>query len=387
MKGYLDWAATSIPDPEIIDKTASAAKKIFANPSSKHSEGIKAKELLDKSRKICASALSVPEKNIIFTSGGTESNNIAVLSLLRKKKRGKILISAIEHPAVSEPCRILKESGFKVVKINPDIDGIVKPESVIKHLDNDVQFVSVMLVNNETGAIQRAAEIAASVKQFASENSTKIYFHCDAVQGTGKVKFNFSDKNIDSISVSSHKFSGPRGAGILIVNTSVLPLLSGGGQESGIRPGTENLASIYGMSLALKKTAASIDERGIKSKKLLSLLYSHLTEIKGGEIIPSSREIDDSRYSPYILNITFPPVPAEVLTRILSDRGFCISSGSACSSINKKHSDTLLAMKIDNKKAFSAVRISTGYTTTEEDIEAFCSILREEVEKLVTISR
>jgi len=288
MKGYLDWAATSIPDPEIIDKTASAAKKIFANPSSKHSEGIRAKELLDKSRKICASALSVPEKSIIFTSGGTESNNISVLSLLRKKKRGKVLISAIEHPAISEPCRILKELGFEVVKINPDTDGIVQPESVIKHLDNDVQFVSVMLVNNETGAVQRAADIAASVKQFASENRTKIHFHCDAVQGTGKVRFNFSDKNIDTISISSHKFSGPRGAGILLVNTSVRPLISGGGQESGIRPGTENLASIYGMSLALEKAVSLLAEREKKCKKLLSLLYSHLTEIRGGEIIPVS---------------------------------------------------------------------------------------------------
>ena len=250
MNTYLDWAATSVPDKEIIRKTAETAIEIYGNPSSKHGEGLKAKELLEKSREICSESLSVPVKSIFFTSGGTESNNMALFSLLRKKKRGKLLISSIEHPAVSEPCRILKEAGFTVIKINPGKDGIIKPESFLKHLDTDVQFAAMMLVNNETGAVQPVKETAALIKNFAKENNTKIHFHCDAVQGIGKIRVDVSDKNIDTVSISAHKFSGPRGCGLLIINSMLLPLFSGGGQEAGKRAGTENLPGIYGTALA-----------------------------------------------------------------------------------------------------------------------------------------
>ena len=386
MNTYLDWAATSVPDEEIITKTAETALKIYGNPSSKHEEGLKAKELLEKSREICSKTLSVSAKKIYFTSGGTESNNIALFSLLRKKKRGKILISSIEHPAVSEPCRILKEAGFSIIKINPGADGIIKPESFIKHIDSDVQFAAMMLVNNETGAVQPVKETAALIKKYAKENSIKIHFHCDAVQGIGKVRFDVSDINIDTVSISAHKFSGPRGCGLLIINSMLLPLFSGGGQESGIRAGTENLPGIYGTALALEKATENLEKRYKNAEKLFSVLYKRTSAIKGAQIIPSSRTDKSDNYSPYILNLTLPPVPAEVLTRVLSDRGFCISSGSACSSINKKHSDTLSAMNIDNRKAFSAIRISTGYTTTEDEIKLFCDTLEEEALKLISIS-
>ena len=387
MSIYLDWAATAVPDTEIIKKTAEIAEKTYGNPSSKHTEGLKAKELLDRSREICSKSLNISSRNIFFTSGGTESNNIALFSLLRKKKRGKIIVSAIEHPAVAEPCKILKEAGFTVIKINPGTDGIVKAESVEKQLDNDVQFVSLMLVNNETGAVQPVHETAELVKNYAESQNIKIHFHCDAVQGIGKVEFNASDKNIDTISISSHKFSGPRGAGIIIVNSTLMPLFSGGGQESGTRAGTENLPGIYGTALALEKAFENFTERRLKAEHNFSILYERISLLKGAEIIPSGRTPGDIRYSPYILNLTIPPVPAEVLTRVLSDRGFCISTGSACSSINKKHSDTLSAMQIDNKKAFSAVRISTGFTTKEADINSFCDALEEEAGKLLGISR
>ena len=387
MSTYLDWAATSVPDPEIIKKSAETASEIFGNPSSLHSEGLKAKNLLEKSREICAKSLSVQNKNIYFTSGGTESNNIALLSLLRKKKRGKILVSSIEHPAVSEPCKILKEAGFTVIMINPEKNGIARPESFMKQMDSDVQFVSLMLVNNETGAVQPVHETASAVKKYAKDNSLKIHFHCDAVQGIGKVSFNPADNNIDTVSISAHKFSGPRGCGILVVNSSIMPLFTGGGQEGGLRAGTENLPGIHGTALALEKAVNNFSERHNKAEKLYKLLFDRLSSVRACEIIPDERKRSDENYSPYILNTSFKPVPAEVLTRVLSDRGFCISSGSACSSNNKKHSDTLSAMKIDNKKAFSAVRISTGFTTTEDDINNFCDALEEEVSKLLGISR
>lgn len=245
----------------------------------------------------------------------------------------------------------------------------------------------MMLVNNETGAVQPVRETAALIKKYAKENSIKIHFHCDAVQGIGKVKFDVSDKNIDTVSISAHKFSGPRGCGLLIINSMLLPLFSGGGQESGTRAGTENLPGIYGTALALKKAAEDFEEKYANAEKLFSILYSRVSRVKGAEIIPASRPVNSENYSPYILNLTIPPVPAEVLTRVLSDKGFCISSGSACSSINKKHSDTLSSMNIDNRKAFSAIRISTGYTTTEEDVNSFCDALEEEAGKLIGISR
>ncbi len=385
MSTYLDFAATSIPDPDIIDKTAITAKNIYANPSSIHAEGLKAGELLKKTREICSKVLDIPSANILFTSGGTESNNIAMLSLLRKKKRGKVIISAIEHPSVSEPSKILKEAGFSIIKINPGKDGIVKADSVIKHLDNDVMLVSVMLVNNETGAVQPVEEIASDVKDFARKNNSSIHFHCDAVQGAGKISFNPSDINIDSFSVSSHKFSGPRGAGLLILNSRILPLLSGGGQESGFRPGTENLPAIYGQALALEKAFADFDRNYENSRKLSSILFRRIKNIKSAQIIPAEREEYDQRYSPYILNVSIPPVPAEVLARIMSDRGYCISTGSACSSINKKHSETLLSMGINNKTAFSAIRISTGYTTHEDEILSFCDTFEKEIGNLKNI--
>lgn len=374
MESYLDWAATAVPDPEICSRCYQISTEFYGNPSSVHKTGQKARELLEEARERCAAALGVKSGEIIFTSGGTESNNMLLLSYLRKPSRGTVLISAIEHPAVLEPAAVLAEAGYKVRFIKPDTDGVVRVRNLSRLLDDDVRLVSVMAVNNETGAVQPVKELAEAVKSFAAVKGRKIHFHCDAVQGTGKVEIDFADPNISSFSISAHKLRGPRGAGILVLKNNIQPVVRGGGQENGLRPGTENIPAIYGLTLALEKAMGNLETNREKGAELSDYLLERLTE-KGYTVIPENRKPGDRNYSPFIVSAAVLPVPAEVMARTLDDMGFRVGTGSACSNRKKGQSKTLEAMRVPDDISYSRIRISIGETTTKEEITAFTEAL------------
>jgi cysteine desulfurase len=249
---YCDWASTALFDTEILEKAFKTSIEFGGNPSSVHQKGIDAKYALQNARKRCANSLGVKEENIIFTSGGTESNHIAILSLLTRPVKGSILVSSLEHPAIREQAEIMKKCGFQVYKIPSDENGIITPESVIKTMKDDTLLVCVMAVNNETGSVMPIYEISdALTKHCAGKKRPK--FHVDAVQAAGKIPLDLSYKGIDFASISAHKIGGPRGIGILYTKDKFEPFLRGGGQENGLRSGTENLFGSEAISLCLEK--------------------------------------------------------------------------------------------------------------------------------------
>ena len=375
---YLDWAATAVPDSDIIKASYNCALSTFGNPSSVHRTGEAARAILEECRTRCASAMGVKKEEVYFTSGGTESNNAVLLSLLRKPSRGTVLVSAIEHPAVLEPAAVLAENGYKVAYLKPDSDGIIKPSTLEKALTPDTKLVAVMAVNNETGAVQPVHQLAAAVHNYASECGHKIHCHCDAVQGTGKVQLNFADPAIHSWAISAHKIMGPRGAGILVLKNTIQTMVRGGGQENGIRPGTENTAAIYGMTLALEKAIADLDKNWAHASHLMNTLLEALGQNQTYTIIPTNRKPGDTDYSPYVLSLAATPIPAEVLARTLDDKGICVGTGSACSNRKKGQSKTLAAMGVADDISFSRIRVSVGSTTTEDEIAQFIQILNQE---------
>lgn len=371
MSVYLDWAATSPPDPAILSQANEKAILCYGNPSSGHAEGKKARELLEEARSHCANALGIKPNTVIFTSGGTEADYLPLLALNQRPVRGSIAISAIEHPAIREQAKMMEHTGWEILTIPVTSDGFITPEAVIATIRRDTAFVAVMSVNNETGAIQPISEIAQAILVHCA-GKKKPHFHVDAVQGVGKTKLLLSTPGIDSASISGHKIQGPRGIGILYLAHRVEPYIRGGEQEGGLRPGTENIFGAWALSLALEKHISSFERSDARA--LMAYLISSVTAIEGIATIPETRQVEDSRFSPWITQFTNTKLPGEVLVRTLSDRGVYISMGSACSS-RKKTRPVLEAMNISQDKQQKAFRISIGITTTKAEIDAFISVL------------
>lgn len=374
---YLDWAATAVPDPDILTALRETALRVYANPSSKHGPGREASLLLEECRRRCAGALKTPEKSIIFTSGGTESNNMIVFSLLNRQSKGRILISGLEHPSCAEPVAKMERFGWGVDTVAPDSRGIITGEAVEARLKPDTHMVVVMAVHNETGAIQPVEDIVRRVRAYEQQGGRRIHIHCDAVQAFGKIPFEPAALGVDSAVLSAHKISGPRGIGLLYCRTEPEFLFRGGGQEGGRRHGTENLPAIYGMTLAVEKALAGLEERSSHAESLKARLFENLKVLKGFTPVPSGADILPEHFSPFILSLSKPPIPGEVMVRMLSDAGFAVSTGSACSSREKKHSALSQIPGIDRGIAQSVIRVSTGPSTTVRDIDNFCSALEQ----------
>ncbi len=387
---YLDWAATAPPDPETIEEYARVAAGTYGNPSSEHMAGRAARELLQSARARSARLLGARPEQVIFTSCGTESNNIVLLSLLLRKRTGSVIISGIEHPSVYEPARLLAEMGFTVRFVPAERNGIVSPERLIQAVDDATLLVALMYVNNETGAIQPVSEVAALLAETERRGGRPIHLHCDCVQALGKMPVDCGALGVDSASFSGHKLGAPRGCGLLYLKRPLAPLYRGGGQELDLRPGTENLPAICATALAIERHA-SLGAAGARARDsaagLKRLLIERIRSIEEHRFIPEEVESVPDRYSPFILNVAFPPMPGEVLVRLLSDRGYAISTGSACSTRKQKHLRVLSAMGVDHDLAFSAIRISIGYTTSRADIEAFCAELARAVASLPAAAR
>ena len=406
---YLDWAATSPYNREILEHSLSKSMELFGNPSSQHCEGRNARTEVDSARENFRRSLfsqvpkTAPYGSIHFTASGTEADQIPIVALARKfldtsrvrqayvntAERPHVLTTAIEHPAVYNQCAMLSNLGFDVDCILPDEHGIINPKTISERIRNTTEFVSVMAVNNETGAIQKIREIADRILDSTSKRSKRgdkaIWFHVDAVQALGKIPLDFLVPGVSSVAFSAHKIGGPKGIGALWCSRTIEPFLVGGGQEDNVRSGTENLFGILALSLASTAANEAMRDSEARVKSLESMLFEGIQSIQDACILPHSREMRDSRFSPYILNASFKGVSGEVLARALSDRGISVSTGSACSSKkNLKSSRVLTAMGVPALEALSSIRISIGSTTTETEVFSFIEILRDLYQRLKT---
>ena len=369
---YFDWASTSPSDNKILQEALEISQSAWANPSSIHAGGKEARTILESSREKCASVLGVKTEQIYFTSGGTESNHIPLLSVLNRPKKGTVLLSSIEHPANREMASSLQKCGWKTVFIPSSSDGIITPASVEKCLSDDTVFVSIMAVNNETGAIQPVYEIAELLKKFYS-GKRKPKFHIDCVQAAGKIPLNISADGIDSAAFSAHKISGPRGIGILYLKETIEPFLKGGGQEKGMRSGTENVFGALAFAKCLEKYYINKKNEGQlehfnRQKEITQDFVKKLAGISGCTIIPEARIEEPGKYSPWVVQAAFKNIPGQVMLRALDSEGFYISTGSACSA-RKNNRPILDAMHITPQISETAVRFSFGPLTTKTAVD------------------
>lgn len=369
---YFDWAATSPADEDILKESLEESLECWANPSSGHGAGKKARELLESARKRAAKVMQVPENTIYFTSGGTESDQIPLLAVLNKPSKGTVLVSSIEHPAIREQAQALKKCGWNVVSIPANKDGIITPEAVTNLLTPDTMLVCVMAVNNETGSIQPIYKIADAITQW-SQGKRRPKFHVDCVQAAGKIPLNIGYKGIDSAAFSAHKICGPRGIGILYLKDSIEPFLKGGGQEKGFRSGTEN---VYG-AVAFSKCLERYYMTEAKTPEINTVDFvSKLSQLKNCTIVPESRLEKQDLFSPYVVQAAFKNIPGNVMLRALDAKGFYISTGSACST-KKANRPVLEAMHIDASVRETAVRFSFGPKTTQKAVDELLEAVSE----------
>ncbi|MCL2130653.1 MAG: aminotransferase class V-fold PLP-dependent enzyme [Treponema sp.] len=369
---YLDWAATAIPH-----EYSGKCGPIFGNPSSQHSEGRAAREALEGARCRCASVLGVKPEQLYFTSGGTESNTLVLNSLLKKKWKGHLLYSAIEHPSIRENCRALEKMGIPAGIIGAEKDGRITEAKMSGTLEKfpDARFITIMAVNNETGSIMDLKALSHVIK---AKSNTPVHFHSDMVQALGKVPIDLTGWNIDSASYSSHKLGGPFGIGLLYLKKPVEVLNSGGGQEGGIRPGTENTSGALKLAdiLEMRAKPETVKAESEKARERLKYLIGNLKKTKRCSLIPEDREEDDHRFSPWILQARISGIPGAVLTRALDDEGVSVSTGSACSSSSVER-PVLAAMGIDEAGRLEGIRISQGWSTGFSDMDKFLSALEK----------
>jgi cysteine desulfurase len=375
LRGYFDYNATTPLSSQVRD-AMSEAFGIFGNPSSRYRCAGSSKDLIADARRQVAALLNAKTDEIIFTSGGTEANNMAIKGMLWRyiKTPGHIITSEFEHPSVLATVEFfVQEFGFEVSYIKPNSKGVIELQSVEKSIRSDTQLISIMLANNEVGSIQPIKEIAKLARQ------CKIFFHVDAVQGVGKIPVDVNDLGCDSLSFSSHKFYGPKGVGGLYVTTdsSVPTLIHGGGQESGMRGGTENIIAIAGTGEAALEAYQNLSSWDEKQSAIKESLIAKLQEVVPDVIVnsPASRELS----VPNTLNISIPGVRGEALAALLDHRfEISVAVGSACSN-NKttQLSHVLVSMGLSEKRIKSAIRISFGRYTEEDDIENLVEALAQ----------
>lgn len=381
MEIYLDNSATTKPYKEVVDKMLQALTEDYANPSSLHRKGIEVEKNIKLIRQNIAKSIGAKDKEIYFTSGGTESNNTIIRGIanLNKKRKNHIISTVIEHPSVLNTLKDLELEGFEITYLKVDENGKIDLNELKESIKHSTCLITIMHVNNEIGSIQPIAEIGKYLKTL----DEKIYLHVDAIQSYGKINFRPSKYNIDFMSVSGHKFHGPKGIGFMYIkeNNRLKPLLTGGGQEIGIRSGTENVPGIYGLGEAVKIINQDLNAVIEKISKLKDMLKREIVN-----------NIDDIKVnSPedgvcHILNISFRGVKGEVLLHYLEQKGIYVSTGSACSS-KKKGSHVLNAIGLKPDEIEGAIRFSLSDTNSEDQIKEVVNVLKESVNDLRMIIR
>jgi len=379
-KVYLDHSATTPVRREVAEEMWRYLTEIWGNPSSIHSWGREAKKGVEEARETIAELIGASPREIVFTSGGTEADNFAIIgSAYANQKKGKhIITSSIEHHAVLDACKFLEKQGFEVTYLPVSPEGLIRVEDFVEALRDDTILVSIMHVNNEVGTIQPVEEIGRICREKG------ILFHTDAVQSFGKIPVNVDVLNADLVSISAHKIYGPKGVGCLYIRrgTKIQKFTHGGGQERGRRPGTENVAGIIGFGKAAELAVKEMDkeaERLLKLRdKLANGIQEKISDVKlNGH--PTKRLYNN-------VNISFRYVEGEALLLSLDMKGIAASSGSACSSGSLDPSHVLLAMGLPHEIAHGSIRMTLGRDNTEEDIEYVLEVLPEIVERLRAMS-
>lgn len=377
---YADNAATTKINPEALQAMTACASEVYGNPSSLHTAGQKAAEVLQKAREEIAECLGADFREIYFTSGGTEADNQAILSAARfgeRKGKKHIISSSIEHHAVLHTLQKLEKEGFSITLLDVGPEGIVDPKELESAIREDTALVTIMYANNEIGTLQPVEELVQVCHRHG------VLFHTDAVQAVGHVPIHVHEQKMDMLSLSAHKFHGPRGIGVLYVKKGapIFNLMEGGAQERNRRPGTENLPAIVGMSRALKDKLNTMEEEENKVRKLRDRL------IEGLEQIPHARlNGDKEKRLPGNINFCFEGIEGESLLLLLDSKGIAASSGSACTSGSLDPSHVLLALGLPHEVAHGSLRLTLCGENTEEEIEYMIKAIPEVVDYLRDIS-
>ena len=383
MEAYFDNSATTRCYPEVAEIVVKTMTEDFGNPSAMHLKGVEAEKYVREAAQILAKILKVNEKEIIFTSGGTESNNLALFGGADANKRSgnHIITTSVEHAAVGQPAKRLEQMGYEVTIVPVDHRGVVQLEALEKALRPDTILVSTMYVNNEVGAVMPVEEIAKLVH----EKSPKALYHVDAIQAFGKYRIYPKKAGIDMLSVSSHKIHGPKGVGFLYINEKarIQPQILGGGQQAGMRSGTDNVPGIAGLGVAAKMVYTDFD----KKIEHMYQLKERLAEgfLKLPDVRLNGMEIREG--APQILSASFLGVRSEVLLHTLEEKGIYVSAGSACSSHKRKAAGTLSAMGMEAAQRESTLRFSFSEENTFEEVDYALEVIGQVLPMLRRYSR
>ena len=365
MEAYFDNSATTIVTEDVKDIVVKVMTEDYGNPSSMHMVGVNAEKYLKEAKETISKILKVEPNEIYFTSGGTESNNWAIMGAVEANKRSgkKIITTKVEHASVKSPMKHLEQLGYEVTYLPVDQDGVVQPDALKDAMTEDTILVSIMYVNNEVGAIQPIEEIGKYIKTI----NKNVIYHVDAIQAFGKMEIKPKKSNIDVLTVSGHKIHGPKGTGFMYLkkNVKVNPFILGGGQQNAMRSGTENVPGIAGLAKASDDCYKHLEENVSTMIALKDYLIDGLLNIDG--VTVNSQKGNEG--APHIVSASFSGVRSEVLLHALEDKGVYISAGSACSSNKPAISETLKAMNIDKDLLGSTVRFSFSRFNTKEEID------------------
>jgi len=382
---YLDYASTTPIDPKVLREMMPYLRKEFGNASSVHGYGQRALAAVDQARGRVAEFLNCHTDEIFFTGSATEADNLAILGTIKalggSQKKPHVIISSIEHHAVLEPCRVLQKEGVGVTFLPVDREGLVSVSNLKKALKDNTVLVSIIYANNEVGTIQPIAEIGKVLK----ERKKKVYFHTDAVQAANYLNCDVEKLGVDMLTLSSHKIYGPKGVGALFVKkgTPIEPMIYGGGHEKGLRSGTENVAGIVGLGAAIKEAGSPKTEvNSVRVRQLRDKIIKKISKLIPDAQLNGSLE----KRLPNNVNFGFEGIEGEALLMALDQKGFAVSTGSACSSHPLESSHVLLAMAIPEEKSHSSLRISLGKFNTDKEIERFLKFLPQVVGRLREIS-
>ena len=380
MSIYFDNSATTKPYDEVIEAVSHGMREYYGNPSSLHKIGIKCERRLNESRQSIADSIKAHKDEIYFTSGGSEGNNLILKGIL--KPGHHFITTVFEHHSIINTCKYLEDSGVKVTYLEVDEDGLISLEDLEEAITKNTTLISIMHVNNEVGSIQNLEEIGKIIKK----RSSRAKFHVDAVQSYGKLCIDVNKMNIDSLTVAGHKIHGPKGSGFIYLKKGIIlnSLISGGGQEKGVRAGTENLPAIIGLEKAANTILSNIDESYKKVYELKEYMIKRLNEIDDIKI--NSRL---NGFSPYILNVSFIGVRAEVLLHLLEDSDIYVATGSACTSKSSvmHGSYVIKALGLSNKEIESAIRFSFSYENTKEEVDYTVEVLQKSLKFLRRMKR
>jgi len=371
-KVYFDHNATTAIDKKVLSVMMPFLEAQQGNPTSQHSFGRHARTAIEEAREQVALAIHAHPTEVVFTSGGTEANNMIVHGAAIKNPQSTLVRSNIEHPCVARPMEALTHQGWYQELLKVNHDGVITKEAYQSITADNISLVSVMLANNETGVIQEISDLS----DFAKEK--KAISHTDAVQAFGKMDVRFDELQIDAMTLSSHKIYGPQGVGALILNkrSDIEPLIYGGGQEKNLRSGTENIAAIVGFGKACELISESLKESSMRSRELQTTLELHLKTLGAVIFSEKVKRLSNTTF------FAFKDIEGSTLLTALDKQGFAIASGSACSSVNKEPSHVLLAMGIDEDLARGALRISFGNQNTINDVTLFIETLKKELQTL-----